>query len=65
MNIAKLGVRDLTSAEFRARVTPALVENQVRHGSKNHVMPSFEGAIHDDEIRAVAGYVASPEFVKH
>jgi len=60
--IARLGVRDLTAAEFRARVAPALVEQQVRHGSTNKLMPAFEGALSDLQIRAVAGYVASPQF---
>ena len=60
--VARLNVRDLTAADFRARVTPALVEQQVRHGSANKLMPGFEGAITDDQIRAVAGFVASPRF---
>ena len=60
--VAKLGVRDLTSPEFRARVTPALVEAQVRTGSKNKLMPAFGGAISDAQIKAVAAYVASPQF---
>lgn len=60
--VARLNVRDLTATEFRARVTPALVEQQVRHGSANKLMPAFEGAITDDQIRAVAGFVASPRF---
>ena len=63
--IARLNVRDLTSPELRARVTPALVENQVRNGSKNKLMPAFGGALSDDQIKAVAAYVASPSFVKH
>jgi len=61
--IARLGVRDLTSAELRARVTPALVENQVRKGSQNKLMPSFEGAFTDEQIKALAEYVASPKFL--
>lgn len=60
--VARLGVRDLTAAEFRARVTPALVEQQVRTGSKNKLMPAFEGAVSDAQIKAVAAYVASPQF---
>lgn len=60
--VARLGVRDLTAPEFRARVTPELVEHQIRTGSKNKLMPSFEGAIEDAQIRAVAAYVASPTF---
>jgi len=61
--IARLGVRDLTSAELRARVTPALVENQVRKGSQNKLMPSFAGAFTDEQIKALAEYVASPQFL--
>src|SRR5262245_38692270 len=60
---ARLGVRDLTAPEFRARVTPALVEHQVRAGSTSKLMPSFEGAISDAQIAAVAVFVASPQFV--
>lgn len=60
--VARLNVRDLTAPDFRARVTPALVEQQVRHGSANKLMPGFEGAITDDQIRAVAAFVASPRF---
>jgi mono/diheme cytochrome c family protein len=61
--VARLGVRDLTAPEFRARATPALVEQQVRTGSANKLMPAFAGAIDDAEITAVAAYVASPQFV--
>ena len=60
--VARLNVRDLSAPEFRARVTPALVEQQVRHGSANKLMPGFEGAITDDQIRAVAAFVAGPRF---
>lgn len=61
---AKLGVRDLTSPELRARVTPGLVEQQVRNGSQNKLMPAFAGAFTDEQIRAIATYVSSPEFLK-
>ncbi|HEY0195478.1 MAG TPA: cytochrome c [Kofleriaceae bacterium] len=60
--VARLAVRDLTSAEFRARVTPALVEHQVHAGSKNKLMPSFDGVVDDAKIKAIAAYVASPTF---
>jgi cytochrome c oxidase cbb3-type subunit 3 len=62
--IQRLNVRDLTAPEFRARVTPALVENQVRTGSKNKLMPAFGGALDDAQIQAVAAYVASLAFVQ-
>jgi mono/diheme cytochrome c family protein len=61
--VARLGVRDLTAPELRARVTPGLVEHQIRTGSKNKLMPSFEGALDDAQITAVAAYVASPQFL--
>lgn len=61
---ARLGVRDLSAPEFRAKITPALVEAQVRKGSANKLMPSFEGALGDEQIKAVSAYVASPAFAK-
>ncbi|HUS29800.1 MAG TPA: cytochrome c [Kofleriaceae bacterium] len=61
--VATTGVKDLTSQELRHRITPALVENQVRKGSQNKLMPAFEGALTDEQIKAVAAYVASPEFL--
>ena len=61
--VTRLGVRDLTDPEFRARVTPDLVEHQVRKGSKSKLMPSFEGVIDDAQISAVAAFVASPQFL--
>jgi cytochrome c6 len=60
--VQRLNVRDLTAPEFRGRVTPALVENQVRHGSKNKLMPAFEGALSDDQIKSVAAYVSDKAF---
>lgn len=60
--VQRLNVRDLTAPEFRGRVTEALVENQIRHGSKNKLMPAFEGALSDDQIKSVAAFVASPTF---
>ncbi len=62
--VQRMNVRDLTAPDFRARVTPALVENQVRTGSKNKLMPAFQGALDDAQIKAVAAYVASPTFSK-
>ncbi|HET9627104.1 MAG TPA: cytochrome c [Kofleriaceae bacterium] len=61
--VARLAVRDLTAPEFRAKVTPELVEHQIRAGSANKLMPSFEGVLDDAKIKAVAAYVASPQFI--
>ena len=62
-NVARMNVRDLTSPELRSRITPALVENQVRNGSPNKLMPAFEGALTDEQIKAVSAYVSSPAFL--
>ncbi|HEY5949173.1 MAG TPA: cytochrome c [Kofleriaceae bacterium] len=62
--VARLNVRDLTSQELRARITPALVEAQIRNGSQNKLMPSFEGALNDEQIKALAAYVASASFLQ-
>jgi mono/diheme cytochrome c family protein len=61
--VAQLRVKDLTSAELRARITPALVEHQIRTGSENKLMPSFQGVLKDEQIKAVSAYVASPGFI--
>jgi mono/diheme cytochrome c family protein len=61
--VAKLGVKDLRAQELRSRITTYLVENQVKHGSKNKLMPAFEGALSDVQIKAVADYVSSPAFL--
>ena len=63
MMIERLGVRDLTSPELRAKITPAYVEQQVRKGSANKLMPAFERALTEEQIKAVAAYVASDEFL--
>ncbi|HEU0034130.1 MAG TPA: cytochrome c [Kofleriaceae bacterium] len=60
--VAQLNVRDLTAPEFRARVTPALVEHQVRTGSQNKLMPAFKDQLSEAQIQAVAAWVASPTF---
>jgi mono/diheme cytochrome c family protein len=61
--VARLGVRDLTAPELRAKITPELVRTQVMQGSQNKLMPAFSRALSDAQIDAVARYVASPQFV--
>jgi mono/diheme cytochrome c family protein len=61
--VARLAVKDLTSAVVRERMTAASVEKQVRDGSTNKLMPAFAGALTDEQIIAVAVYVASSAFV--
>jgi mono/diheme cytochrome c family protein len=59
----RLGVRDLTAPALRARITPAQVEQQLRRGSDNRLMPPFEGVLSDAQLRALAAWVASPAFL--
>jgi mono/diheme cytochrome c family protein len=59
---ASLNVRNLTDAAFRARVTPALVETQVRKGSSNKIMPGFEGTLSNEQITAVVAFVVAGKF---
>jgi mono/diheme cytochrome c family protein len=60
---ARYGSRDLTDPKFRAKMTQMLVENQIHNGSKNKIMPAYDGLISDAQIKAVAAYVSSPEFL--
>jgi mono/diheme cytochrome c family protein len=62
--VARLGVKDLTAPELRGRITPELVEKQVRQGSQNKLMPALEGALTDAQIKSVAAWVASQKFVE-
>jgi mono/diheme cytochrome c family protein len=62
--VASIGVKDLTSPELRARITPELVEKQIRDGSPNKLMPSFVDALNDAQIKSVASFVASPQFLE-
>lgn len=62
--IARLSVRDLTDPALRARLTPAIVEQQIRAGSANKLMPSFTGALTDAQITALSAYITSPAFLK-
>jgi mono/diheme cytochrome c family protein len=62
--VARFKVRDLTAPEFRAKLTPALVDKQVRNGSENKLMPAFSDKLSDQQITAIAQWVASPAFVE-
>jgi mono/diheme cytochrome c family protein len=64
MLVARMGVKDLTAPDVRAKMTPELVEHQIRKGSKNGLMPAFEGGLIDEYIKAIAEYVAGPTFGK-
>lgn len=62
--VQQMNVRDLTAPDLRAKATPEFVEHQVRTGSANKRMPSFQGALSEAQIKAVSTYVASDAFLK-
>ncbi|MFN0246337.1 MAG: c-type cytochrome [Kofleriaceae bacterium] len=62
--IKQLNVRDLSAPAHRATLTPEYVAQQVRSGSTNKLMPSFQGALSNQQIEAVSAYVASDAFLK-
>lgn len=57
--IRTVGAKDLTADEFKARATQAMIEAQVRTGSKNGVMPAFVDVLTQAQIEAVSAYVLS------
>jgi mono/diheme cytochrome c family protein len=59
----RLGVRDLTAPAVREKLTPAIVEGQIRRGSQNGLMPAFEGLLKPPQLKALSEYVASPAFL--
>jgi mono/diheme cytochrome c family protein len=60
----RLGVRDLTAPEIRAKITPELVEQQIRRGSPNGLMPAFQDLLKPEQLKALSAYVAGPAFVR-
>ncbi|MBX3162783.1 MAG: cytochrome c [Deltaproteobacteria bacterium] len=63
MMVERFGVKDLTAPDVRRDMTPASVERQIRRGSANFKMPSFEGQLTDAQIRVLAEFVAGSTFV--
>jgi len=61
---ARLSVRDLTDPAVRTKLTPQVIEAQIRNGSTNKLMPSFSGAMSEEQIKSVAAHIASPAFLK-
>ncbi len=60
--VARLGVKDLTDPAVRVRMTQPHVEQQVKNGSANKLMPPFRGALTDAQISAVAAFVVAGTF---
>jgi mono/diheme cytochrome c family protein len=55
--VARYGVKNLRSSRVQAEMTDGDIRKQIAKGSENKQMPSFEGAITDEQIAAVIAHV--------
>lgn len=55
--IARYGVKNLRSHHVQAEMKDADIRRQILKGSKNKQMPSFQGALSDEQIDAVIAHV--------
>ncbi len=56
-DVVRLGVKDLSQPELQDRMSDADIYDRIRHGSENQRMPSFAGALTDEQIAAVIAHV--------
>ena len=57
--VAQIGVKDLTTDRVQDSFTDDQLRKQIIDGSENQKMPSFAGALTDDQIEAVIAHVRS------
>lgn len=57
--VARYGVKNLRSAHVQRELSDADIRRQILEGSKNKQMPSFQGAITEEQIAAVIAHVRS------
>lgn len=55
--VARYGVKNLRSTHVQGEMSDSDIRNQILKGSKNKQMPSFEGAISEEQIAAVIAHV--------
>jgi len=53
---ARAGVKPLTSSRVAA-MSDVDIAKQIRNGSKNRMMPAFQGAITDEQIQALVAHI--------
>ena len=56
-NVARLGVKPLNSAHVRQGLTDADIRRQILNGSRNKKMPSFAGALNEEQITAIVAHL--------
>ncbi len=55
--VAQIGVKDLTSPRVQKSFSDADIRRQIVEGSDNQKMPSFAGALTDEQLDAVIAHV--------
>lgn len=55
--VAQIGVKNLTTDRVQGSFTDADLRKQIIKGSENMKMPSFEGALTDEQVAAVIAHV--------
>lgn len=56
-NVARLGVKPLTSPHVQRELTDEDIRRQVLNGSRNKQMPSFAGALSTAQVDAIIAHV--------
>ena len=56
-NVARLGVKPLTSENVQHQLSDEDIRRQILRGSENKQMPSFAGALSDAQVEAVIAHV--------
>lgn len=56
-NVARLGVKPLTTDHVQRQLTDEDIRRQILRGSENKQMPSFAGALSDAQVDAVIRHV--------
>ena len=57
--VARLGVKPLTSDRVQRDLTDADIRRQILNGSDNKQMPSFAGALSEAQVDAIVAHVRS------
>jgi mono/diheme cytochrome c family protein len=56
-NVARLGVKPLTSPHVQRELSDEDIRRQILQGSRNKQMPAFAGALSEDQVDAIVAHV--------
>ena len=54
---ARTGVKPLTSERVRTKLSDDQLRDQILNGSKNRMMPAFQGAMSEEQVVALVAHV--------